>query len=96
MINLKDIKNSSEHIRDYAAQMRCSRYGLNAWRVTPKVHGKASRLVEFVKFGQWKVRCSSLHTGEHCPANQFGNLCAHVYRVIKQFEKESGKQKLAA
>jgi hypothetical protein len=96
MINLSDLKSSSEHVRKYASTLRCSRQGVNTWRVTPKVGGKASRLVEFVKFGQWKVRCSELHTGEPCPANQFGNLCAHVYAVIKQFEKESGKQKLAA
>lgn len=103
MINLKDAKNPSDHVRSYAAKMLCSRHGPNAWRVTPKVRGKASRLVEFIKHSQWKVRCSELHTGEPCPANQFGTLCAHVYRVYRQLQtneirrrKKEAAHKLAA
>lgn len=95
MINLSEIQDAqpSEHVRNYAAQMLCQRKELNAYRVTPKVRGKSSRLVEFVKHGQWKVRCSDLRTGEPCPANQFGNLCAHVFRVYRKMETNERRRR---
>lgn len=100
MVNLSDIKNPSEHVTAYSRTMLCQRRGLNAWRVTPKVRGKASRLVEFVRDGrQWRLRCTELHSGRLCEANSFGRLCSHCWRVIRQLETNERRRqnrKLAA
>lgn len=99
MINLSDITEISEHVLTRSRTMLCQRRGPNAWRVTPKRRQRndtrphTSKLVEFVKTNQWKARCSDFYTGEPCPANQFGTLCSHVYRVYRQLQTNNLRQR---
>ena len=87
MISLKDIDLNcvSEHIAARTKRIHIRRVGLNEWKVWAG-KGKKQRLVRFVKRAQWVVECSEFHGGEPCPANTFGNLCSHVYAVVRNLQ----------
>lgn len=49
---------------------------------------KEKRVVEINLLNK-TAQCVSLDTGEECGANSWGKLCAHVFRVLVQIEKNS-------
>lgn len=96
MITLQQVKNPSEHVQNRAKAMWCrARMGGLEWIVIPKSKHKARRLVRFQRrAGTFVIECVAYHNGKPCEANEYGRLCSHVERCLRQIEiNEKRRQK---
>jgi hypothetical protein len=103
MVNITRETVASELVASKARNTWIRKLSDFVYCVTPKSPGterepntKRRVTLTLLRGNRLWATCESYYTGEPCPANQFGNLCYSVWKVISHLEKQAKRQERRA